>query len=227
MVGWEVSGARQRRRYTIRCLHPAIVLLTFRRREDGFQFLRAPMHHLPRLSPEHYQGYAAVFWTITLEPRVTGWLDASFHAAFRELLLHAAAREGLFCPTYVLMPDHGHVVWLGAKPASDQLRAMRFLRKYLARLFREKSRAKVEFRLQKQSHDTVLREKDRTRGAFARACFYVLDNPRRAGLVAHPKDWPYLGAVVPGYPFLDPLDADFWPMDWKLYMVNRELPPSP
>ena len=64
------------------------------------------MHHLPRLDPEHYRGFAAVLWTITFERRARGWLDPPFHAAFRELLLHVAAREQLFCPAYVLMPAH-------------------------------------------------------------------------------------------------------------------------
>jgi len=187
---------------------------------------RPQMHHLPRLDPEFYRGFAAVFWTITLDFRPTGWLDASFHAEFREFLLHAAAREGLFCPAYVLMPDHIHVVWLGLRLDSDQRDAMRFLRKYLARAFARRSPGGVELELQKQAHDVVLREKDRTRGALSSACFYVLDNPRRKGLVAHPREWPYLGAVVPGYPFLHPLDQEFWPMFWKLYTKHREPPPN-
>ena len=57
-----------------------------------------PWHHLPRLAPEFYRAFSVVLWTITLEHRATGWLDDLFHARFRELLLHAAAREGLFCP---------------------------------------------------------------------------------------------------------------------------------
>ena len=64
------------------------------------------IHHLPRLAPEFYRGFAVVQWTITLERRATGWLDDLFHLHFRELMLHAGAREGLFCPAYVLMPDH-------------------------------------------------------------------------------------------------------------------------
>ncbi len=179
-------------------------------------------HHLPRLSPEHYQGFAAVLWTITLEPRATGSLEDGFHSRFRELLLHAAAREGLFCPAYVLMPDHLHLLWLGLRAASNQQDAMRFLRKYLQREFTRCSPAGVEYQLQKQSHDSVLTGQDRTRGALARACFYVLDNPRRKGLVAHPRDWPHLGAVVPGYPFLHPLDESFWPDFWKFYEAQRE-----
>ena len=183
-------------------------------------------HHLPRLAPEFYQGFAAVFWTLTLERRASGWLDDSFHQHFRELLLHAAAREGLFCPTYVLMPDHLHLVWLGLRVASDQLRAVRFLRKYLQREFTRRSPQGVEFELQKQAHDSVLKEEERTQGALAKACFYVLDNPRRKGLVEHPRDWPHLGALAPGYPFLHPLEEDFWPMFWQQYQKHREPRPA-
>ena len=50
-------------------------------------------HHLPRLAPEFYRNFAAVLWTITREHRATGWLDDPFHLHFRELLLHAAARN--------------------------------------------------------------------------------------------------------------------------------------
>jgi hypothetical protein len=184
------------------------------------------MHHLPRLAPELYRGFAAVLWTITLEPRVTGWLDDLFHSHFRELLLHASAREALYCPAYVLMPDHIHLFWLGHRVASNQMDAMRFLRKYLQHELTQRSPTGVEFRLQKQAHDSVLREKDRTRGALASACFYVLDNPRRKGLVAHPRDWPYLGAIVPGYPFLHPLAEDFWPLFWRFYYQQRDPVPK-
>ena len=46
-------------------------------------------------------------------------------------MLHAAAREGLFCPAYCLMPDHIHLVWLRLRLDTDQLNGMSFLRTYL------------------------------------------------------------------------------------------------
>ena len=194
------------------------------------------MHHLPRLAPEFYRGFAVVQWTITLERRATGWLDDTFHLHFRELLLHAAAREGLFCPVYVLMPDHLHLLWMGLRVDSDQRNAMKFLRKHLAvKLARRSPTVLVaalgrepqtsSFFLQKQSHDSVLREKDRLRGAFEKSCFYLLDNPCRKKLVNHPREWPHLGAVVPGYPFQHPLAEDFWESFWKIYMEKREAMP--
>ena len=182
-------------------------------------------HHLPRLDPRFYRGFAVIHWTITLEHRATGWLNEPFHLRFRELLLHSAAREGLFCPAYVLMPDHLHLIWMGLRAETDQLNAMRFLRKHLAAELARRSPTGMEFELQKQSHDSVLREKDRLRGAFEKACFYVLNNPCRKELVKRPHDWPHFGAVVPGYPFLHPLAEDFWDQFWKLYLQNRQPEP--
>jgi hypothetical protein len=132
---------------------------------------RPEWHHLPRLAPEFYRGFAVVHWTITLERRATGWLNDRFHFHFRELLLHAAAREGLFCPVYCLMPDHAHLIWMGLRVESDQRNAMKFLRKHLATELACRSPTGVEFELQKQSHDNVLREKDRMRGAFEKNLF--------------------------------------------------------
>ena len=170
---------------------------------------------LPRLPREYYQGDAVVHWTLTVFDRVRGWLSVQFHARFRELLLHAAAREGLFCPTYCLMPDHVHLVWMGLRQDVDQRNALTFLRIHL-----KESLAPARF--QPQAHDHVLREEQRKRGAFAKVCFYVLANPVRANLVTQPEQWKFSGAVVPGYPTLHPLQADFWEKFWPLYEQAKQ-----
>ena len=72
---------------------------------------RSPFsHYLPRLKRVFYQADAVVFWTLPVSHRQQGWLTDGFHAVFREMMLHAAAREGLLCPAYCLMPDHLHLV---------------------------------------------------------------------------------------------------------------------
>src|ERR1051326_1156842 len=88
-------------------------------------------YSLPRLPREYYQGDAVIHWTLPIFDRASGWLSDSFHALFRELMQHAAAREGLICPTYCLMPDHLHLVWMGLRLDTDQLTGMAFLRTYL------------------------------------------------------------------------------------------------
>jgi putative transposase len=215
------AATRRRREYDCDFLPKAATVRTMSPRTE-----QPDWHHLPRLAPEFYRAFAVVHWTITLERRASGWLDQNFHLKFRELLLHAAAREGLFCPVYVLMPDHMHLIWMGLRVETDQRNAMKFIRKHLADELRRRSRNSVEFELQKQSHDSVLRSEDRMRNAFEKACFYILENPTRKGLVSHSREWPFLGAVVPGYPFLHPLEEDFWEMFWKIYMKERETAPS-
>jgi putative transposase len=109
--------------------------------------------YLPRLAREHYQGNAVIHWTMPIAQRGTGWLNESFHAQFRELMLHAAARENLFCPAYCLMPDHIHLLWMGMHRDSDQMNGMKFLREHLGAVLRPHS-------FQHQAHDHVLREEE-------------------------------------------------------------------
>src|SRR5579884_2526908 len=132
--------------------------------------------YLPRLPREYYQGDAMVHWTLTIAHRHRGWLDDAFHANFREVVLHAAARESLICPAYCLMPDHLHLVWMGLRPDSDQRNGMAFLRTHL-----EPKLGKGKF--QHQAHDHVLKEQERRSDAFARACHYIVENPLRSELV--------------------------------------------
>ena len=136
--------------------------------------------YLPRLPREYYQGDAVVHWTMPLANRSAGWLNDLFHARFREVMLHAAAREGLLCPAYCLMPDHIHLVWMGLRRDTDQINGMKFLREHLGKILKP-------HRFQHQAHDHVLREEQRKRQAFSKVCFYIIDNCRVAGVVKHPE----------------------------------------
>jgi len=175
--------------------------------------LRDPLNrafYLPRLAREYYQGDAVVHWTLTLFDRAQGWLTPALHAVFRELMLHASARESLVCPIYCLMPDHIHLIWMGLRRDTDQFNGMAFLRTYLELVLHP-----VKF--QPQAQDNVLRASERTRNAFAKVCFYIAENPARANLLKAGEIWPFTGCLVPGYPKLNPLEKDFWPKFWKIY----------
>ena len=172
-----------------------------------------------------YQGDAVVHWTLFIAHRRQGWLNDSFHAQFRELMLHAAAREGLVCPVYCLVPDHLHFIWMGLRPDCDQRNGMTFLRAQLKPLI-------APLKFQQQAHGHVLKPYERRRGAFAGICNHILENPLRAELVATPAEWPFSGAIAPGYPALHPLQDNFWPVFGKLYArlkhpAAREVTPAP
>jgi len=166
--------------------------------------------YLPRRPHEHYQGDAVVHWTLPIAHRGRGWLNDDFHSAFRELLLHTSAREGLFCPAYCLMPDHIHMVWMGLRLDSNQRNGMAFLRTHLDRKLAPQ-------KFQNQAHDHVLKQEERRRNAFAKVCNYILENPVRAEVAPQALNWKYSGAVIAGYPTLHPLQPEFWNKLWKLY----------
>ena len=153
---------------------------------------------------------------MTLRDRTTGWLNNQTHAGIRELLLHTTARYQLHCPAYCLMPDHGHFLWMGLNSDSDQLKAARFFRRQWNSLL-----SQFESKLQPQGYDHVLREEERHPEEFEDTVLYIFRNPQRAKLVDDWNDWPYLGAIVPGYPDLpySPV-IKFWPRFWKIH--NRE-----
>ena len=171
--------------------------------------------YLLRLPREHYQADAVVFWTLTIFDKAKGWLTPSFHQRFQELVLHAAAREGLLCPIYCLMPDHLHLVWTGLRLDSDQINGMAFLRTYL-----EPELSPAKF--QPQPQDEVLREEQRKRNAFAKVCFYIAANPVRAELIGEKEVWPFTGCVIPGYQKLNPLEEDYWPKFWRVFGKLRQ-----
>jgi len=166
--------------------------------------------YLPRLPREYYQADAVVHRTLSISNRRRGWLDQGFHTHFREIMLHAAVREGLLCPVYCLMKDHLHLVWMGLRHDTDQLNGLAFLRTHLEPLM-------APDRFQHQAHDHVLKDEERRRNAFASVCTYILENPVRGELVKSADAWPFNGAVVPGYPTLRPAQNDYWRKFWKLY----------
>ena len=158
---------------------------------------------------------------MTVDRRATGWLDALRHAQFREALLHTMVRYELLCPTYCLMPDHAHFVWMGLAPPADQRGAATFCRRATNRLLAPE-------KWQREPYDSVLREEQRKRGAFQSACHYVRDNPVRAGLAATANDYAFSGAIVPGFPDMDPRREDFSGVFWSVYNAKVErTPPAP
>ena len=172
---------------------------------------RSHLGRLPRLEAGHYSGRAFVHWSMAIDRRASGWLDPLHHARLREALCHALGRHAVVCPAYCLMPDHGHFLLCGHAGRSDQRSAVRLFRQTWNRLLAP------AYRLQRQGFDHVLREGQREHGAFQSAASYVIENPLRADLVPDWRNWPYSGCLVPGWPTLDPRDADYWPLFWSIW----------
>lgn len=145
---------------------------------------------------------------MTLDRRARGWLSPLIHSRLREILVHLSAKYHLACPAYCLMPDHGHFLFMGCQPQSDQLRAARLLRTHWNTIL------PAGFRLQKQGYDHVLLESEREQNAFQGIAHYILKNPERSGLIRDGIKYPYSGSILAGYPSLQPDDEGFWKSFW-------------
>ncbi len=172
-------------------------------------------HHLPRLVPEYYKGFAAVHWTMPIVERRSGWLSESFHAHLREVLLHALARYDCCCPIYCLMPDHMHFMFVGWSANADQLLLIRFLRKHLNDLLKEYD---LDCEFQKQAHDHVMRRDEMDESEFESSVLYIANNPVKAELVRETKDYPYTRVMLPGFPRIDFWSAGYWRIFWDQTM---------
>ena len=174
--------------------------------------------HLPRLTQGAYCGRAIVHWTFTVDQRAVGWLDAAFCTRFRWLLLHGCARYDVACPVHCLMPDHVHLLVVGWTKSADQRRFVKFLRKHTNQLL-----AVTKNQWQAQAYDHVLRPAESDRYAFETLVTYITQNPVRANLVQEAFQWPYTGAIIPGYPELKLWQPDFWKRYWRLIASRSGL----
>lgn len=156
-------------------------------------------------------------WSVTIDEREQGWLTDLFHARFREVLTHTSFRYDLVVPSYVLMPDHFHLMIMGTHDSTDQRVAMRYFRKQLNWILKPGG-----FKLQKQGYDHVIRDESRRQNLFETIVAYVRENPMRARMVEDHAEYRFAGCLVPGYPELDVWAENFWDSFWKLYWRQRD-----
>jgi len=173
---------------------------------------------LKRLSAEFYIGHAWVHWTLTIDDRKTGWLDARFLYKFRELLTHALFRHQLACPIYCLMPDHIHLLWTGLAEQSNQITALKSFRQDL-----NDTLNRIGFQLQLQAYDHVLKEAELERDAIESTAEYVARNPERKGLVDEDAfaAYPYTGCLLPGAARLRLFSEQGWDEIWRTLAFLR------
>lgn len=167
---------------------------------------------LSRLEPEYYRNEAWVHWTVTIEDRKQGWLDARFYYKLREILTHVAFRNQLACPIFTLMPDHMHLLWCGLSEATDQLIAMKHFRKDINECLKA-----IGYQLQLQSYDHVLQNEELDQHAVENTIEYIARNPERKGLIARDEfgTYRYSGCLIPGYPQFRLFADEGWDRMWR------------
>lgn len=104
-------------------------------------------------------------------------------------ILRAAAEMGFAVIAYCFMPDHVHLVVEGLTETADLKRFVHRAKQFSGYHFSKLKKARL---WQRYSYERVLRDDEGTQNVVR----YVLENPVRAGLVKHPREYPFLGSSI-------------------------------
>lgn len=143
----------------------------------------------PHLRPFEWQ--PIVFLTICTHKRRQLLANSEAHDVLRATWAEASHGYGWFVGHYVLMPDHVHLFARAASGAKPLARWVQAWKSLSARFIARSSGCEAPI-WQKNYSDRFLRSAE----SYARKWDHVWANPQRAGLVAHPDDWPHGGLVT-------------------------------
>ncbi len=144
--------------------------------------------HPRRLVQFDYSGrhvYHLVAVTAGRIPSLVGGVAADVVADLRK----AADATSFDLLAFVVMPDHVHILALGA---SDESNAIRFMQRFKQSTGYRFKRARWEYLWQHSFFDRVIRRGEDPI-VVAR---YIVENPIRAGLIDADGTWPYSGGTL-------------------------------
>ena len=138
----------------------------------------------PRLEMFSYRGRHAYSVTICAAKKQARFVEPGILSRLRGILEAEVTEFGFHLWAHCFMPDHLHLLLQGRHESSD-LRGM-------IKSFKQKSaygyiRDKGEKLWQRSYWDHVVREDE----GLIRTAIYIMENPARAGLVSHWREYKY------------------------------------
>jgi putative transposase len=140
-----------------------------------------------RLSGFDYVGPNQYFLTFCTRHRAPVLREPEIAELVRGKLLRSGTKCGFAYLAYCLMPDHAHALVEGVSGESDLPAFVKSAKESSGRAYFRRRGCPL---WQEGYYEHVLRAEEDARG-IAR---YIVANPIRAGLVANPLDYPYLGS---------------------------------
>lgn len=139
-----------------------------------------PLQHFDYIGKHHY----SFTWNcVTRDPVFT---QADRVDLVRSQILRACRESELEVIVDCFMPDHVHQLARGRTATADGRKFIRLAKQYSGFYFKQEFKMRL---WQRYGHDRVVRTGDLTRSAQ-----YIIENPVRAGLVARPEDYPFIGS---------------------------------
>jgi putative transposase len=140
--------------------------------------------HLPAFSYVGFHRYSLTFCTAN---RAHTFNDGASVSAVVAQILRPAGEEGFSVIAYCFMPDHVHIVVEGVTEQSDLKKFIRRAKQYSGY---EHSQRTGQRLWQRYGYEHVIRDGE----SLSRLIRYVIENPVRASLGGHPRDYPFLGS---------------------------------
>ena len=148
---------------------------------------RMPHPYPPHWAHCSYVGRIDYSLTYVTDNRRELFTNASTVDFVRSHFLRAAAEERFEEIAYCFMPDHLHVIVSGRTDESDCKAFIKAAKQYSSYYWKQRH----GYRLwERYGHDRVIR----TDWELAMTIGYLVANPVRERLVAHPRDYPFLGS---------------------------------
>lgn len=145
--------------------------------------------HTPRLSTFDYRGFHRYSLTFCAFHRRHAFVDPLVATSVLHHFMRAAKTRGFAILAYCFMPDHVHLLIEGLDGESDAVAFINAAKQTSGFWYRGYA---GEFLWQRSAWDRVIRSDEQTMTVVR----YLLLNPVRAGLVAHPLDYPFSGSAV-------------------------------
>jgi putative transposase len=141
-----------------------------------------------RLPKRSYVGHAEYFLTFCVLNRSPVFRDAAVVAEALGQVQRTAKDESFEVLAYCFMPDHVHLLVKGIDKGSDLRRFAKMSKQRSGYVYRTRSGQQL---WQEGYFERVLRD-DADARSYAR---YIVTDPLRAGLVATPAEYAYLGTT--------------------------------
>jgi putative transposase len=149
---------------------------------------------MPSRYPTHLHGFSYVGFhryslTFCTDGRAEIFIDAASVSRVLSQFLRAAQENRFSLLAYCFMPDDVHLIVEGTCGDSNMKDFVRAAKQFSG--YHHKQQAGTRL-WQRYGYEHVIRDDER----LSRVVRYILENPVRAGLVAEPRDYAFLGSGV-------------------------------
>ncbi|MEJ2616519.1 MAG: transposase [Ignavibacteriaceae bacterium] len=149
-------------------------------------YIKERKHRLPK---GLYIGEIAVSFTACIKDRKCLFTNENIFNEFEKILLDELKSTSCSSYVYLFMPDHLHTIIKGNMPEVNLKTCMD---KFKQKTGYWLSKNIIDKKWQKDYYDHIIREEENLEIQVQ----YILNNPVRAGLVEHWKDYPYKGSTI-------------------------------